>query len=153
MSNIDLEKIKHYCAYQERCHSEVRSKLLELKVYGLELENYITILIEENFLNEERYACSYARGKFRFKHWGKTKIKYQLKAKQISTYLINKAMQEIDDEEYWQVLNTLAEKKIQSLHAEKNKFAKISKVRNYLLQKGFEPGLIYEVMKELGVAD
>jgi regulatory protein len=153
LSSIDLEKIKHYCAYQERCHSEVRSKLLELKVYGLELENYISILIEENFLNEERYACSYARGKFRFKQWGKTKIKYQLKAKQISPYLINKAMQEIDDEEYWQVLTTLAEKKSQSLQTEKNRFIKSQKIRNYLLQKGFESGLIYEVMKDLGIAE
>lgn len=153
MSSIDLEKIKHYCAYQERCHSEVRSKLLELKVYGLELENYISILIEENYLNEERYACSYARGKFRFKQWGKTKIKYQLKAKQISPYLINKAMQEIDDEEYWQVLTTLAEKKSQSLQTEKNRFIKSQKIRNYLLQKGFESGLIYEVMKDLGIAE
>jgi regulatory protein len=153
LSSIDLEKIKHYCAYQERCHSEVRSKLLELKVYGLELENYISILIEENYLNEERYACSYARGKFRFKQWGKTKIKYQLKAKQISPYLINKAMQEIDDEEYWQVLTTLAEKKSQSLQTEKNRFIKSQKIRNYLLQKGFESGLIYEVMKDLGIAE
>lgn len=151
--SIELEKIKHYCAYQERSHSEVRNKLLELKVYGLELENYITILIEENFLNEERYACSIARGKFRMKQWGRVKIKYHLKAKNISDYLIKKAMQEIDEDEYERTLESLAEKKLGTLRTEKNKFVKMSKIKNFLLQKGFESDLIYATMKRLGIGD
>ena len=74
-----LEKIKYYCAYQERSHNEVRSKLLELEIYGNELENYISVLIDENYLNEERYACAIARGKFYYKQWGRQKILQALK--------------------------------------------------------------------------
>lgn len=146
--SIELEKIKHYCAYQERCHSEVRSKLLELKVYGLELENYITILIEENFLNEERYANSIARGKFYYKNWGKIKIKQLLKAKGISPYLIKQSMNEIDENDYEKTLASLAEKKWETLRGEKNRFVKMNKLKNYLLQKGYENELVYEAVKK-----
>ncbi len=147
--SIELEKIKHYCAYQERCHSEVRNKLLELKVYGLELENYITILIEENFLNEERYAKSIARGKFYYKNWGRIKIRQLLKAKGISSYLIKQSMNEIDENDYEKTLVSLAEKKWESLGGEKNKFVKMNKLTNYLLQKGYENELIYEIVKKM----
>lgn len=147
--NTELEKIKHYCAYQERCHSEVRHKLLELKVYGNDLESIMAILIEENFLNEERFACAFARGKFYFKKWGKNKIKHELKAKHISTYLIQIAMKEIDDTDYENTLHALAEKKLETLQGEKNIFVKMSKIKNYLLQKGYENDLVYEVMKKM----
>lgn len=146
---IELEKIKHYCAYQERCHSEVRNKLLELKVYGLELENVITILIEENFLNEERYACTIARGKFNMKQWGRIKIKHLLKAKNISNYLIQKAMNEIDADTYEMTLQHLGEKKWETLKGEKNHFVKMNKLKNYLLQKGYESDLIFDLIKKL----
>ncbi len=146
---VELEKIKHYCAYQERCHSEVRNKLLELKVYGLELENVITILIEENFLNEERYACSIARGKFNMKQWGRIKIKHLLKAKNISSFLIQKAMHEIDADTYEMTLQHLGEKKWETLKGEKNHFVKMNKLKNYLLQKGYESDLIYDLIKKL----
>ena len=146
---IELEKIKHYCAYQERCHSEVRSKLLELKVYGLELENVITILIEENFLNEERYACTIARGKFNIKQWGRVKIKHLLKTKNISSFLIQKAMNEIDADTYEMTLQHLGEKKWETLKGEKNHFVKMNKLKNYLLQKGYESDLIFDLIKKL----
>lgn len=71
MNSNDLERAKKYCAYQERCHSEVRSRLLEWKIYGDDLEEIIVALIEENFLNEERFAKAYVSGKFNMNHWGK----------------------------------------------------------------------------------
>lgn len=144
----DLEKIKHYCAYSERCHSEVRHKLLALKVYGSELENIMTVLIEENFLNEERYACAVARGKFNLKKWGRNKIRYYLKSKNISDYLVKKALEQIDDDLYLETLADLAEKKITELSGEKNAFARSQKAANYLLQKGYENDMIYGVLKK-----
>lgn len=134
----NIERIKHYCAYQERSHMEVRHKLLELKIYGNDLENIISILIEENFLNEERFACAIARGKFRLKKWGRNKIKQTLLQHQVSDYCIRKAMKEIDEDEYLDTVNKLSEKKWLELRSEKNKFTKMAKLRNYLLQKGFE---------------
>ena len=146
--SIELEKIKYYCAYQERSHSQVRTKLIALKVYGLELENMMTTLIEENFLNEERFACSIARGKFYYKKWGKNKIIQTLKLHKVSAYLIKKALKEIDADDYDKMLETLAEKKLETLKSEKNKFKKMNKLKNYLLQKGYESDLIMDVIKK-----
>ena len=146
--SIELEKIKYYCAYQERSHSQVRTKLIALKVYGLELENMMTTLIEENFLNEERFACSIARGKFYYKKWGKNKIIQTLKLHKVSAYLIKKALKEIDADDYDKMLETLAEKKLEILKSEKNKFIKMNKLKNYLLQKGYESDLIMDVIKK-----
>ncbi len=142
-----LEKIKYYCAYQERSHKEVRSKLLELEIYGDELENYISILIDENYLNEERYACAIVRGKFNYKQWGRNKILQTLKQQGISTYCINKAMKEIDEDDYLKTIQTLAEKKMETLRSERNKFTKMTKLKNYLLQKGYEFDYINDILK------
>ena len=142
-----LEKIKYYCAYQERSHKEVRSKLLELEIYGDELENYISILIDENYLNEERYACAIVRGKFNYKQWGRNKILQTLKQQGISTYCINKAMKEIDEDDYLKTIQTLAEKKMETLRSESNKFAKMTKLKNYLMQKGYEFNYINDILK------
>ncbi len=95
-----LAKIRRYCDYQERCHQEVRSKLIRWKVYGRDLEDTLALLIQENLLNEERYAAAYVRGKFRINGWGKEKITLALKSKQISEYCIRKGMEEIDVQEY-----------------------------------------------------
>lgn len=141
-----LEKIKSYCAYQERSHKEVRSKLLELEVYGDDLENFISILIDENYLNEERYARAIARGKFRFKQWGRNKILQTLRQQEVSDYCIKKAMEEIDEDEYLDTVKKLADKKMATLTSEKNKFIKMSKLRNYLLSKGYEYEYINEMM-------
>lgn len=92
-----LSKLQRYCAYQERCHQEVRNKLIGLKVYGDDLEDVISSLISEGFLNEERYARAYVRGKSRIKRWGKMKIRTQLKAKQISEYCIRKGFEELEE--------------------------------------------------------
>ena len=95
-----VPKIKQYCAYQERCHVEVRDKLYSYGLIKPEVEEIIYTLITENYLNEERFAIHYAGGKFRMKQWGKNKIKLALKQKQISEYCIKKALKVIDETEY-----------------------------------------------------
>ncbi len=144
-----LEKIKHYCAYQERCHREVRTKLLSMKVYGNELENIIVTLIEEGFLNEERFAIQFVRGKFYHKKWGKIKIKYELKMRDISPYLIQHALREIDDKDYRNIIIKLATQKLLTIKNIKNKFEKTNTIKNYLAQKGFESNLILEVLEDV----
>src|SRR6478735_1227030 len=103
-----LQKAKHYCAYQERSHSEVRDKLYSFKLHRNEVEQLLTQLIEEDYLNEERFAMVYAGGKFRIKSWGKEKIKYALKQKQVSEYCIRKALAAISAIDYKKTFYTLA---------------------------------------------
>ncbi|HQV61391.1 MAG: RecX family transcriptional regulator [Chitinophagaceae bacterium] len=136
-----LQKLKHYCAYQERCHSEVKEKLFNLGVWKKEHDEIISTLIEENYLNEERFAIAYAGGKWRVKHWGRVKIKYELKQKQVSEYCIKKALQQISQEEYLAVLKKLADEKYASLKAEQYLVRK-KKTMDYLLNKGFEMDLV-----------
>ena len=136
-----LQKLKHYCAYQERCHSEVKEKLYNLAIWKKEHDAIIATLIEEGYLNEERFAIAFAGGKFRVKQWGKVKIKYELKQKQVSDYSIKKALKEIKDEEYLAVLKKLAEEKKVSLQGEQYLVRK-KKTMDFLLQKGFELELV-----------
>ena len=145
-----LVKLRHYCAYQDRNHKEVRTKLLSIKVYGDLLEEIMSDLIDEDFLNEERYAKSFARGKFRMKSWGKIRIRRELKFKGISDYSIKKAMQEVDEEGgYEETLLRLLEKYIS---ARTNKWPK-NKLRNkayeYAVQKGFESPLIIQSLNQI----
>ena len=148
MNEVALQKIKSYCAYQERSHQQVRYKLIELEVYGDDLEEMLSILIAENYLNEERFARSLARGKFRFKQWGRQKINYALKQEKVSAYCIRQAMTEIDEDEYLKTLDSLADKKLSTLKSEKNKFIKMTKLRNYLMQKGYESEYIREILQQ-----
>ncbi len=103
-----LQKLKHYCAYQERAHSEVKEKLYDLGVWKKDHDEIISTLIEENYLNEERFAIAFAGGKWRVKHWGRVKIKYELKQKQVSEYCIKKAMKQIDEDIDTQLFDVLA---------------------------------------------
>jgi regulatory protein len=141
-----LQKLKQYCAYQERCHSEVTGKLYELGVYKKEHDEIIAALIEENYLNEERFAIAFAGGRFRIKQWGRVKIKYELKQKQVSEYCIKKALAAIAEEDYLKTLNKLADEKRKTLKTEKNIFIKKRKLQDYLLQKGFETNLVRELV-------
>ncbi|MDX2045732.1 MAG: regulatory protein RecX [Chitinophagaceae bacterium] len=144
-----LQKAKHYCSYQERCHAEVKEKLYSFRLRKTDTEALLSQLIEEGYLNEERFAIQFAGGKFRMKQWGRIKIKYELKQKQVSEYCIKKALKQIGDEEYIRIIHKLANQKWQSLKGEKNLFIKLRKTQDYLLQKGFEPGLAGEVLKEI----
>lgn len=136
-----LQKLKHYCAYQERCHSDVKDKCYELGVWQKDHDELISKLIEENYLNEERFAIAFAGGKWRVKKWGRTKIKYELKQKQVSEYCIKKAMKQIEDEEYVEVLQDLLREKYDSLKDEQWIIRK-KKTVDYMIRKGFEPELV-----------
>lgn len=125
--NDVLQKAKHYCAYRERCHSEVREKLYSLRLHKNEVEQLLTQLIEEKFLNEERFAIAYAGGKFRIKNWGKEKIRYALKQKQVSAYCIRKALNSIGNSDYDKIFILVADKKLQLLKSEKKHLYKKEK--------------------------
>jgi len=142
-----LQKLKHYCGYQERCHSEVREKLYKLEVSKKDHDAIIASLIEEGYLNEERFAIAFAGGKFRIKQWGKLKIQNALKQKRVSDYSINKALKQIKNNEYRATLKKLAEEKYTSLKDEQWMVRK-TKTIDYLLQKGFEMELIRDAIHQ-----
>ena len=141
-----LQKLKHYCAYQERCHSEVKEKLYQLGVWKKEHDEIIASLIEENYLNEERFTVAHAGGHFRIKQWGRIKIKYELKQKQVSEYSIKKALRQIEDEEYGKVLEKLAREKYAALKKEQFLVRK-KKTADYLVSKGYEADLVNTILK------
>jgi regulatory protein len=143
-----LQKLKHFCAYQERCHTEVKEKLYNLGVWKKDHDEIIATLIEQNYLNEERFAIAFAGGKFRIKQWGRVKIKYELKQKLVSEYSIKKALKQIDEEEYQKVLEKLAKEKYAELKNEQYLIRK-KKTIDYLLQKGFEGELIKMTVVEI----
>jgi len=142
-----LQKLKHYCRYQERSHSEVKEKLYSLGVWKKDHDEIIAALIEENYLNEERFAIAFAGGKWRIKQWGRIKIKYELKQKQVSDYSIKKALKQIDEEEYMKILQKLAKEKYAALKNEQWIVRK-KKTIDHLLAKGYEPELIKAVMND-----
>jgi len=144
-----LQKLKHYCAYQERSHGEVKAKLYSLGVWKKDLEAIMAQLIEENYLNEERFAIAFSGGKFRIRQWGKLKIQYALKQKQVSDYCIRKALSQIDSDQYQQTLHRIAANKWKTLEQEKNSFSKAGKLRNYLSAKGYEPALVNQTVRSL----
>ena len=133
---------------QDRCQWDVRQKLSE---WGL-LENTKNIimieLIKDSIIDEERYARSFCRGKFRIKKWGRRKIEFELKKKNISSVCIKKGMEEIDEKEYLKALENQAEKK-NGLIKEKNYFKRQTKLGNYLIKRGFEANLVWEKLKEM----
>jgi regulatory protein len=145
-----FEKAKQYCGYQERCHSEVKSKLYTYSLTTPEVEACISKLIVDNYLNEERFAIAFAGGKFRIKHWGKVKIKYELKKKQVSDYCIKKALEQIEDEDYMKIFEKVYEESVMALKKEKNIFIKKKKLLDYVRQRGFEIDLISEKLKLMG---
>jgi regulatory protein len=137
-----LQKLKHYCGYQERSHAEVKQKLYSLGLFKKEVEELISLLIEEGYLNEERFARLFASGKLRIRGWGKQKIRFELKRKGVSEFCIVNALKSIDETEYATIFNRQASKKWRLLQKEKNIFVKKNKWQQYLLQKGFEPSII-----------
>lgn len=142
-----LQKLKHYCAYQERCHSEVREKLYSLGVWKKDHDEIIASLIEEDYLSEERFAIAFAGGKFRVKQWGRVKIKYELKQKQVSEYSIKKALKQIDEDEYNKVLKKLAGEKYAALKKEQYLVRK-KKTMDYLIGRGYEMDLVRGLMEK-----
>ena len=142
------KKVEHYCAYQERCHQEVRQKLETMYMIPEAIDVIIVHLLEHNFLNEERFAKTFVSGKFKIKKWGRRRLSYELKKKDISKVNINQALTTIQEEEYIEVFNDLAEKRLHSIK-EKDKFKKRKKLIDYLLYRGWESYLVYEKVNEL----
>ncbi|MFD2601530.1 regulatory protein RecX [Flavobacterium suzhouense] len=136
-------KMEHYCAYQERCHDEVVLKLKSLNMIPQAIDVIMVHLLDNNYLNEERFACSFARGKFRIKHWGKRRITNELKARNISRYNIERALKEIPEGEYLDAFHELADKQWE-ITLESNIQKKKKKVMDYLLRKGYESNLVQE---------
>lgn len=139
-------KARQTCAYQERCQQEMRDKLYEWSLYPNEVENIIADLISDNFLNEERFAKSYAGGKFRIKKWGRIKIKIELKKRKISDYCIRKAMEEIQEKEYLATLEQLIAKKSKEVKEKKTEIRNY-KIAQYIISRGFEGDLVWDVLR------
>ncbi|MBK9283184.1 MAG: RecX family transcriptional regulator [Sphingobacteriaceae bacterium] len=133
-----LEKMKSWCAYQERSHFDCRKKIFEFGLQKHEIENIISALIEENYLNEERFACALARGKMRIKSWGKIKIKQSLIKHQVSDKIIQKALNSLNEDEYINHLDKIIHKKADQLSEENNIYQSILR---HLMTKGFENDL------------
>lgn len=142
-----LLKIQGWCAYQERCQQETRDKLYTYGLWPEAVENCIASLIELNFLNEERFAMQFARGKHSIKKWGRIKIKQALKQKRVSDYCIKKAMKEIDDAAYFDTLKRLIDMK-RKLISEKNAIKLKYKLLNYALSKGYEQDLVFDILND-----
>ncbi|MBN2237364.1 MAG: RecX family transcriptional regulator [Bacteroidales bacterium] len=143
---IVLEKAMKYCAYQERCQWELERKFYDWQVDFEIRDQVMSELITQGFINEERFANQFASGKFRMKCWGKQKIKTELKARQISSYSINKALNNISDEEYNLALHNLIKRKESDIRA-KSEFEKKQKLAQFLFGKGYETELIWSALE------
>lgn len=141
------EKLANFCVYQDRCHWDVEKKMREYDLIPEAKDEIFIYLIQNNFLNEERFVKSFVRGRFNQKKWGRNKIKMALTQRQIPEQLIRIGFEEIDEDEYLKVLKELFVKKQEELKSETNSFKKNLKLRNYLLQKGFENELIFDLMR------
>lgn len=143
-----LQKIKHYCSYQERCHSEVKEKLYSLGLIKTDVEELMSVLVEENYLNEERFAQQFAGGKFRMNNWGRIKISHALQQKKVSSYCIKKGLKEISESDYEDTLLKLASVKWKALKYEQY-LTRQAKTYSYLLQKGYEGEWVSKVIARL----
>lgn len=141
------EKLAKYCVYQDRCHQEVEMKMKEYMLIPEAKDQILIYLIQNDFLNEERFAKSFARGKFNQKKWGMNKISVELKKRGIPLNLIRTALEEIDGDAYLEVLEQLYTDKKNSLKSERDSLKKKAKIRRYLLQKGYESDLIYNLIR------
>ncbi|SDR93928.1 regulatory protein [Gillisia sp. Hel1_33_143] len=141
-------KLAQFCAYRDRSQKEVEDKLREMRMIPQACEQIIIELMSEDFLNEERFARSFVRGKFRIKKWGKIKITQELKKKEISAPIIKLGLTEIDENEYLNILEQVAEKKL-NLIKESDPYKRKKKLSDYLLQRGFESNLVYELSNNL----
>lgn len=143
------KRMERYCAYQERCHKEVHQKLYEMRMIPEAVDQIIDHLLRHNFLNETRFAQAFARGKFRTKQWGRSRIVNELKRREISKFNIQIALKEIPDSEYYKTFETLAEKRLRQLASEKNLQKKRKKLADYLFYRGWEVDLVYGKVSEI----
>ena len=144
---IAIERLKNYCALQDRCQSDVTQKMKEWGLLEMTQNHILEILIQEKYVDEERFAQSFCRGKFVIKKWGKVKITNELKKKKISNICIKKGLEEIDLNEYNLLLENLLSKKNNTLR-DKNHFTRKSKLARFLIQRGFEGNLVWDKIRE-----
>lgn len=142
------EKIYAYCAYQERSHQEVKNKLFEFGLYTSEVDEILSHLITEGYLNEERFAKAFAGGKFRIKNWGRIKIIHELEARGLTKNCIHSGIREIDEAAYQETLQQLLTKKLAQLPVE-NAFKKRDKLARFAIQKGYESELVWKFVKDI----
>jgi regulatory protein len=141
-------KLERYCVYQDRCHKEIETKLKEFVLIE-EAKNQIVLhLLEHNFLNEERFSKSFARGKFKIKNWGKQRIIRELKFRDISEYNIKTALKEIDEQEYLSIIYKITDKR-NLLINESDFYKRKKKLTDFLIRKGYEFELIFETVKNV----
>ena len=145
-----IKKLESFCAYRERCESEVKQKLYQLAVDVKETDFYINYLKENNFLNEDRFIAAFARGKFNIKSWSKRKIIQELQVKRIDSKKILQSIENIDEGQYFVRLQDLLEKKLRTIK-EIDVFKKKQKLMQYAMQKGYEMELIIEALKEINL--
>ncbi|MGB0879421.1 MAG: regulatory protein RecX [Polaribacter sp.] len=141
-------KLEQYCVYQDRCHKEVAQKMKEYHLIPEAKDQILLGLLQDNFLNEERFSKSYARGKFRIKNWGKQRIVRELKFREISAYNIKTALQEIDEQEYLKTIYRITEKRNEII-SEKNRHKRKKKLIDFLLRKGYETDLIFKTVHQV----
>ncbi len=142
-----------FCALQERCHSEVREKLCAWGVYGLAAEQVLAELISQGFLNEERFACAFASGKFRIKGWGRKRIKHALRTRQVPDYCIRKALQALPEDEYQVMLNNLLCRKYEELVRKPGmpKTERRAALFRFAALRGYESDLIWSTIRQLAL--
>ena len=143
-----IQKLESFCAYQERCHQEVESKLRSMTSNSDEIGEVIVHLLQNNYLNEERFARAFARGKNRIKYWGKSRIVNELKQRKISETIIRLALTEIDADEYDLAFEVLATRQWESIR-ETNVYKKRKKFCDFLLRKGYDSGMVYEMVRKI----
>lgn len=146
--NDIMKKMENYCMYQERCHQEIENKLNEFNLIPQAKEAILLHLLENNYLNEERFSKAFARGKFTVKKWGKQRIIRELRSKNISDYNIKSALTEIDEDDYRNTFDELAEKRLKEIK-ERNIYKKRKKLADYLLYRGWESDIVYSKVTEL----
>ena len=147
---IAIERLKNYCALQDRCQWDVAQKMKEWGLLEMTQNHILEILIQEKYVDEERFAQSFCRGKFLIKQWGKVKITNELKKKKISDICIKRGLDEIDLTEYDLLLEDLLTKKNETLR-DKNHFTRKSKLARFLIQRGFEGNLVWDKIRELSI--
>jgi len=143
-----LSKLQKYCTYQDRCHIEVERKLTEMRMIPQAKEQIIMSLIEDDYLNEERFALAFVKGKFRIKKWGRIRLKAELKKRKISKYLIKSALEQISEKDYLFTFEELANRKANSIKAD-SILLKKKKLADYLIYRGWESSLVNNKVNQL----
>lgn len=142
-------RIRHYCVKEDRCQQQVIDKLYSYGLSKAVIDHFLVELIQEKFIDEERYARSFAGGKFKIKKWGRRKIVFELKKKKVSAFCIQKGLKEINESDYLAAVEHLLLKKRSMIIKNTNPFIRKKKMVNYVVGKGYEPELVWQAIYNL----